>query len=168
MNTTFTNSKFPSLFASHVHSSHGSVRSPVPFSFCGSAPCILPPPPITGKVISLNLDDELDHLQSGSHFKHQCPLHCKVHGSDSSHLFKHLASASYLHSSDGSKPAPAVTTPPTFVHDTPSVASSSHHSAMKGKHAQASPVVLANEQLVMQADDFIAKGTSMAESLYNE
>jgi len=168
MNTMFTNSEPPPLFASHTHSSHGNVRSPVPFSFHGGAPCILPPPPITGKVISLNSDDELDHPQSGSHFKHQRPLHHKVHGSDSSHPSKHSASALYSRSSDGSKPAPAVSTPPTSVHDTSSVASSSRRSATKGKRAQASPVVSANEQLVMQADDLIAKGMSMAESLRNE
>jgi len=60
MNTIFTNSKSSPFFASHTHSLHGSVRSPVPFSFRGDAPCILSPP-ITGKVISLNSDDELDH-----------------------------------------------------------------------------------------------------------
>ena len=157
----------PPSFSSHPHSSRGKTRSPVPFAFRGGAPCIVPPPLVTGHVISLNSDDKSDNPTG---FKYQQQLYCKVHTSDSSHPSQHSA-ATYSHASDpGSKPTPALSTPPTSVHDnmSSSAASGSRRSAAKGKHRQVSPVVSANEKLVMQADDLITKGMDMAAKLHDE
>ena len=146
----------PLPFSSHSHSSHSKTsRSPVPFSLRGGAPCILPPPP-TENVISLNSDDE-----SGGRVQYGRHLHT-AHGSNSP---KHSAQTTSLCSSDTLTSAPMASTPPTSVcNNAESSASGSRRSVAKGKRTQASPAISASERLVMQADDLITKGASMAES----
>ncbi|KAF8552152.1 hypothetical protein OG21DRAFT_1486408 [Imleria badia] len=148
-----------------ARSSHDAVRmrSPIPFSFYGGAPCILPPPPTTGpNVISLNLDDELDNPTRPFKYHHHTR---KVHDSDSSHPSKNSAQV-LSHSFNGSKPAPVLSTPPTSTHE--NMSSSSHQSsAAKGKCAQGSSVAMASEWLAKQADELIAKGTVMVETLHD-
>ena len=163
----------PPLFTSHAthdaHASRGRTRSPVPFSFRGGAPCIVPSPgpPTTRQVISLNSDNELDNPPFG----YQHYWHHKALDSDSSHLSKPLTQTSSSHLSDGAEPPRApVSTPPTSAHDnSSSVASGSRRSAAKGKgkqRAQVAPAMSANEKLVMKADDLISKGKEITESIH--
>ena len=162
----------PPLFTSHAthhdtHASWGRTRSPVPFSFHGGAPCIIPSPgpPMTRQVISLNSDDESDNPPFG----YQHYWHHKALNSDSSHLSKPLTQTSSSHLSDDAEPpCVLVSTPPTSAHDnSSSIASGSCQSAAKGKqHAQVTPAMSANEKLVMKADDHILKGKEITESIH--
>ncbi|KAF8135556.1 hypothetical protein EV363DRAFT_1294409 [Boletus edulis] len=169
---------FPPLFPNqtathhnmHPSSSRGRTRSPVPFSFRGGAPCIVPfsGPPTTANTISLNSDDESDNTSSRyQHYWH----HTKAHDTDSSHPSKHSAQT-FPHLSDSTNPTPGmVSTPPTSVHDntSSSIASGSRRSAAKGKQrAQVSPAVSANERLVSQVDELISKGKGITESLRDD